>query len=279
MSDDALIAQTRAAAAQVVRGHLDAAAVERAALASVAGTELADRVWSEARQAAEAGKREAARLLRERFGARDPRRGWPNILVVVALIAAAFALVLATGIREIPSDTGLSGWLGLLVAVLSAAVLLAGRAKPLSRAFIRTLAPAAVLLVITTVLLAVGGLPGALGAGIGAVVAAVAVVWIAVVRGRDAEATRDIDAALPTAYLDAGPAVRERAERVQRDLLAELGAERAAQVARVRDAVLAELADAHPEMRGRAGLPAGAVIIDHLTSAWLPDDMAGAPDS
>ena len=112
-------------------------------------------------------------------------------------------------------------------------------------------------------------------AAVGAVVATLTLVRIAVVRRiRPEEETRRIDTSLQVAYMDAAPVVREAADRAQREVLAELGPERAAQVVRVRTAVVDEVKTAHPalaEMSPEA--PAGGFIIEGVTAKWLPLDM------
>ena len=271
MSDDALITHTRIASLQVVRGHLNAAYVERAAIDGVAGEGLADRTWHAARGVAESARREVNRALRERFGPRDPHRGWLGWLLFFTLLAAAFALVTALGVQRIPTDTGVSGWLGLAVAAMDLLLLAVARTRTLNRAFPRALAPTPVLLAVTTVALVNGDLPGVEGALAGAVVSFATLVWVVAVRHRDAEARHEIDMAIPMAYLNAAPLLREGVERIQNDVLAELGSDRAAQVVRVRDAVLAELATDHPKLRDApTGVPAGALIIGHLTENWSP---------
>lgn len=75
-------------------------------------------------------------------------------------------------------------------------------------------------------------------AAVGAVVATLTLVRIAVVRRIRPEETRRIDTSLQVAYMDAAPVVREAADLAQREVLAELGPERAAQVVRVRTAVV-----------------------------------------
>ena len=270
MSDDALIAQARADALRVPPAHLDPAKVDYIAIEVVAGAALAERTWHDARRVSEAARRAAWGRLRERFGARDPHRGWLNAFLFLTLIPAAFALVTALGVRGIANDTGAAGWLGVAVAVMDAVLLAVARTRPLSGAFARALLPTPLLLAATAIVLAVGDLPGVAGAAVGAVVSAVTFVWVVAMRRRDPQAREEMDAAIPTALLDAAPLAREGAEKVERDLLTELGADRAAQVVRVRDAVLADLAPERPKLQdAEAGAPPGALIVGRLSSEWV----------
>lgn len=276
MSDAELIAQARAASSRVVRGHLNPAMVERAVLVAVAGEELADRTWKSGFEAGEAAREEAARLLRERHGALNPRRGWLLWPSFLALLAAALAAVSATGLRIDPQVTApLCGLLGLAVAVLSLVMVVVAGRRPLNAAFVRAQVPTVAATGLAAGLMLARAVEGwaALVAG-GAVIALVVLAWIVIVRRRDPEGTRDIDTALQTAYADAAPVVAERAARAQREAEAALGPDRAAQTVRVRTAVLRDLAHEHPELADVASpAPAGGVIIQFLASRWLPLDM------
>jgi hypothetical protein len=269
-SDDALIAQTRAAALQVQRAHLDPAKVEYLTIRAVAGAALAERAWHDARRVSEAARRAAWGRLRERFGARDPHRGWLNAFLFLTLIPAAFALVTALGVRGVANDTGAAGWLGVVVAVMDVVLLAVARTRPLSGAFPRALLPTPLLLAATAIVLAAGDLPGTAGAAVGAAVSAGTFGWVVAMRRRDPQATLEMDTAIPTALLDAAPLAREGAQKVERDLLTDLGVDRAAQVVRVRDAVLADLAPDRPKLQdAEAGAPAGAFIVGRLSSEWV----------
>jgi hypothetical protein len=274
MHDDAKLEAARAAVARIVPGQVNPAMVERAVLVEVAGQEIADRVWQSAFAAGESGRAEAARLLRERFGPRNPRRGWLLWLLFGTLAGAALAAVFATGLRIAASDVGtVTSSLAVAVAVMDLLLLGVAGARPLNFAFLRAQIPTAILMVVAAGLLLAREVDiAAIVTTVSAVVAVGTAITVALVRRGRAEATHEIDTALQHAYADAAPVAFAAAEAAQRDLLSELGPEAAAEVVRIRS----ELFEGRTEPAFgeiSASTPAGGVIVQHLASSWLPLDM------
>ena len=274
MSEEVLIARALVASRQVTSGRLGPAMLELQVISTIAGDAPGERAWAAAHQVSESARRQVSRLVRGRFGVRDPHRGGLNLLLFPILMAAGIALVHALGVRGLASDTGIPGWLSLAAGTMGIVLIAIGRSRPLSGAFPRALVLATVLLVATTAVVVAGDLPGVVGAVVGAALSVVTTVWVVVMRRRDPAATHAMDTAIPQAYLQTMPVAQQGAERVQRELLAELGADRAAQVVRVREAVLAVLAPDHPKLQGApSGVPAGAPIVDRLAWEWLPAEL------
>lgn len=224
--------------------------------------------------------RAAKNGLAERYGARNPERGWIGFVLFAGALAAAVAAVLAFGLRT--ADPAQLAPAATILAVLAAAcdvVALAGsRLRPMNRFVFRAQAIICIALVVAVAFSVARDLTVAAGvqAGAAAVTVAVAVV-ILVVRARSAEATADIDRSVEHAYLAAISTVEADARRVQSELDAALDPTDAALLVRVRTAVFAELADRIPALAAVDPLaPAGAAIIDSFADPdrWLPPALA-----
>ncbi|WP_413354403.1 hypothetical protein [Microbacterium sp. 1P06AB] len=274
MRDDAKLEAARAAVARIVPGQVNPAMVERAALVTVVGDEVADRGWQSAFAAGESGRVEAARLLRERFGPRNPRRGWLLWLLFGTLAGAALSAVFATGFRVEAADVGtVSASLAAAVALMDLLLLGVAGARPLNFAFLRAQIPTAILMVAAAGLLLTREFDiAAIVTTISAVVAVGTAVTVALVRRGQADATHEIDTALQHAYADAAPVAFAAAETAQQKLLSEIGPGAAAEVVRIRSELFAGRTEpAFGEIA--ASTPAGGVIVQHLASSWLPLDM------
>ncbi len=272
MRDDAGLHDARAAVARIVPGQVNPAMVERAVLVTVVGEEITDRMWRTALAGAALGRVEAARLLRERFGPRDPRRGWLLSLLFGTLAAAAVAATLATGVTA--SDVGaVVGSLTVVIAILDLVLIAVAGARPLNFAFLRAQVPTAILTVVAAVLLLSRGVEvAAVVASASAVVAVGAAFAVAVVRRRRPDATREIDTALQHAYANAAPVAFSAVEAAQRELVTEIGVDAAAEVVRIRTLLFGERGE--PGFAAvAASTPAGGVIGRHLVASWLPLDM------
>ncbi|WP_460772838.1 hypothetical protein [Microbacterium sp. GXF7504] len=230
---------------------------------------LALDAWHAARVVGDAVRPAVARLLRERFGNRNPLRGWTVLLCVPQLLAAAFGAAIALGVAPAP------GWVAALLLALAGgcdlAALLGTRFRPRHRLTFRNETAATVLVALATAAGVAEGEPAvAVSGGVALVIAAASLIALAVCRRRDPEGANALNAALPTATLDVAPQVRAGEARVLAELAARLPDDVAALAVRIRTAALAR-----ERAAGRAvapvdeSAPAGGFIVARLARTTL----------
>lgn len=280
MADDELaeqIAAVRREIAPALPKNVDAKTVELAAFSAVGRRDLALRVWKDAREAAVAARRSKGKTMRTRFGARNPN-GWLSFVAFGGALCAAVAAVLTSGIRFDPAETVIAtAVLAVLAGVASLIVLLVAAGRPLNRSMIRIHGILTVGLVIAAALmLSRGPDVWAIVVAASAAVSVMGMVMVLVARARDHRGTEEIDTAINVALADTKPEVEAVSLRLQSDVAAELGAQDAARIVRIRTTVLADLAsEGIPVAAVDPEAPAGSVIIDDLLSMWVPDVLKG----
>ncbi|SDQ67751.1 hypothetical protein [Microbacterium sp. cf332] len=228
----------------------------------------------------EAVRRAKSGLVRD-FGARNPERGWIGFAMFLAVVTSVLTAAFASGIRSDPADVATVATVLAAVAALADAISLAGsRLRPLNRFVLR-------MQLVTCVALAVGvalsfshGLIGPATAQLVCLIVTVIVgVVIVVVRGRDAEATQQIDLSVERAYLGALDEVEAGAREAQRRLDGELDPAAAAVIARVRSALFTDLGKRNAALADfDSSTPLGSALIAAHTDPdrWLPASVAKA---
>lgn len=281
MTDDDLttqIAAVRGRIAPALPANVSARGVELAAFWAVGRDELGQQTWHAARKAAEAARRSCWGLLRTRYGARDPHRGWLMFALLGAALGAAVAAVLASGFRLDPDDTAPAVVaLALTAAAVDAVLLAVVRGRPVGRAAVRIQAVVTVAGVVAAAFEVSRGLsaPAVLTAG-AAVVTVVTMAAVLIARARRRAETEEIDTAINVALADTKPEVAAVALRLQADTDAALRPDERSRIVALRTAVLADLAAEGITVASIAdSVPAGGVIIDEQLATWVPDALRG----
>ncbi|WP_424447020.1 hypothetical protein [Microbacterium arborescens] len=227
---------------------------------------------------AEAVRRAKSGLVRD-FGARNPERGWIGFAMFLSVVASVLTAAFASGIRSDPADVATVATVLGVVAALANAISLAGsRLKPLNRFVLRMQVVICIALAAAVALSFSNGLIGPATAQLVCLVVTVIVgIVVVVVRGRDAEATRQIDLGVERAYLGAIDEVEAGARDAQRRLDAELDPATAAVIARVRSVLFAELGKRNAALAAfDSSAPVGSAVIAAHTDPdrWLPASVA-----
>ncbi|MGR6741012.1 MULTISPECIES: hypothetical protein [Microbacterium] len=271
------LAAVHAEIAPALPRNVEPRTVELAAFTAVGERDLAMRLWTEARDAADAARRSVRAGLRERHGSRRPG-GWPLMVLLVGALCAAVAAVLSSGLRFDPADTvatvvTLSG----LAALACIVVMIAARGRALNRAVIRLHGVATVGLVLAAVFTVGRGWDTtAMILLVTAAIGVAGLVGVLVARARDSADTELVDTAENVALAETKPEVEAVGLRLRAETEAALDAATADRIVALRDTVLAEIAARGITLEPvPPRTPAGSVIIDALLATWVPEVMRG----
>lgn len=275
----------------VARAKITASAVQRTFKASdaerivfeAAGcSELANRIWHDARRIGDDAKRGARQSKKDIYGGRAPGSGWIGAVLILAAICAAISAAMCSGFRADPESREIAAVaLAVVAGVLNLVTLVGMKLRPLGGVLWRVQAVVAGALILAAgFTLSRGAIPaGVIIAGCAAVSVLMLVVMLAVRAAKPAEAA-ELDSATARAYLAAIEGSEVAALALQARVTDELDPELARFLVRVRTAAFANLPE---QVTARANLsrydesvPAGGVIIADFADpkTWLPSDLA-----
>ena len=252
-------------------------AVERMTIWSVVKDDRAGTLRERVRMIADDSQREVDAILKARYGARNPKRGWLGGILLLGGLAAGFAFAAALMPVRSPwmDESEAATWwtvhqvCSIVCATLLVAALAVVRLRPVSRSFIRMqlLAPGFLTMSLFSIISSEQAL--SIWLIIALALSVLSPLHMILIRAMNRDKLHEIDFAVGYAETAVRAKILPLAESIQQEFTDGLSLEQRAMIVEVRNALIKRLFPA-AEARGyeNAAFPAGGVIIHDALQHW-----------